>query len=138
VQLDRAERALYASDCAEAMPAARSSAAWLGARAQPYEILGLCDMQRDQPQPALTEMHSALSRDPGSWEAHYMLALAEAQAGEDPRGAALTALRMNPRGQLTREAARVLLRSHPRQWPERARSLRAAALESKDLSILPA
>ena len=67
-----------------------------------------------------------------------MLALAQAQTGEDPRRAALTALRMNPREQLTREAARVLLRSHPPQWPERARSLRTAALESKDLSILPA
>jgi hypothetical protein len=138
VQLDRAKRALYASDCSQAMPAARSSAAWLGAGSQPYEILGLCHMQRGQPQPALIDMRRALSRDPGSWEAYYMLALAEAQAGEDPIRAALAALRMNPREQLTREAARVLLRAHPRQWPERARSLRAAALESKDLSILPA
>ena len=137
VRLEHAERALYASNCATAGPAAQSSIGWLGMRPQPYEILGLCDIQRSLPQRALAAMHEAERLDPGSWETHYALALAQAAARIDPRPSAAKALRMNPFEPLTREAAKEFRGSSPAGWAKQARAVRAAALASNDLSIVP-
>jgi O-antigen ligase len=136
-RLDEAKRALYASNCTKAVPAAQASIGWLSERPQPYEILGLCEMQRRRPRVAVTEMRKALSRDPRSWEAYYMLAIAQAAAGIDPRATAARALRMNPLEPLTREAVRKFRGSSPRRWAEQALTVRAAALSSNHLSIVP-
>jgi hypothetical protein len=132
-----AERGLYASNCAKASAAARSSIAWLSARPEPYEILGFCDLQRNRPALGIAEMRQALHRDPASWERCYALALAQASAGDDPRPAAARALRMNPQESLTRQAVRELRGSSPAGWVKQARALRAGALASNDLSIMP-
>ena len=136
-RLTDAERALYASNCAKAASAARSSIQWLSARPQPYEILGLCDLQSGQARLGVAEMRRAVSRDPGSWETYYALAIAQASAGVDPRPSAERALRMNPFEPLTLQAVRELRGSSPRQWVQRAPAVRAAALASNDLSIVP-
>jgi O-antigen ligase len=136
-RLAEAEHALYASNCTQAAPAARSSIGWLGVRPEPYEILGFCDLQRGLPRQAVAEMHEAVRLDPGSWETYYTLAIAQAAAGVDPRSAAERALRMNPLERLTRQEARELQSASPAQWTSRARALRAAALASKDLSTVP-
>jgi hypothetical protein len=135
--LDEAKRALYASDCAKAVPAADSSIGWLSARSQPYEILGLCDAKRGSAGLAVAETRKAVSRDPGSWEPYYLLAIAQASAGVDPRPAAARALSMNPLEPLTRQAVKQLHGAGSRRWAQRAVSLRAAALASNDLSIVP-
>jgi O-Antigen ligase len=136
-RLTDAERALYASNCAKADSAARSSIGWLSARPQPYEILGFCDLQRGLPGLGVSAMRQALRRDPGSWESYYVLAIAQATAGIDPRAAAERALRMNPLEPLTRQAVRELRGSNPSQWVHQAPGVRAAALASNDLSIVP-
>jgi hypothetical protein len=136
-RLREAERALYASNCATASAAARSSIEWLSARSEPYEILGFCDLRRGRPAQGLAEMRQALRRDPASWERYYTLALAEASAGIDPRPAAAWASRMNPHEPLTRRAVRELRGSSPARWVKQARAERAAALASNDLSIVP-
>jgi hypothetical protein len=135
--LDEAKRALYASDCARAVPAADSSIGWLSARSQPYEILGLCDAKRGSARLAVAETREAVSRDPGSWEPYYLLAIAQASAGVDPRPAAARALSMNPLEPLTRQAVSQLQGASSRRWARRAVSLREAALASNDLSIVP-
>jgi hypothetical protein len=136
-RLTEAERALYAADCAKAGAAARASIGWLSARPQPYEILGFCDLRRGEPGLGVAAMDRALGRDPGSWESFYALAIARAAAGIDPRAAAARALRMNPFEPLTRQAVRALGGSSPAEWVKRAPAVRAAALASNDLSIVP-
>ena len=136
-RLVEAESALYASNCARAASAARSSIDWLSARPQPYEILGFCDLREGRARLAVWAMKQALRRDPGSWESYYSLAIAQAAAGIDPRSSAARALRMNPHEPLTRQAVRELVGSSRSEWPRRARALDAAALASEDLSIVP-
>jgi O-antigen ligase len=136
-RLGQAEHALYASDCAAATPAALSSIGWLDVRPEPYEIVGFCDIKRGQPRLAIAAMREARSHDPGSWETYYALAIAQASAGIDPRANVEQALRMNPREPLTREAAKQLSGSSPTGWVKRAGVVRAAALKSNDLSIVP-
>lgn len=136
-RLTDAKRSLYASNCAKAAPAARSSIGWLSARPEPYEILGFCDLQRGRPTLAVAQMRHALQRDPSSWERYYALALAQASAGIDPHAAVARALRMNPLEPLTRQAAIQLRGASPTRWARKARAVRAAALASNDLSIAP-
>lgn len=136
-RLGDAEHALYASNCAAASPDALSSLGWLDFRPEPYEIVGLCDLERGRPRLGIAAMRQAVSHDPGSWETYYALAIAQASAGVDPRGSAERALRMNPLEPLTREAAKELQTSSPTEWVRRAAVVRAAALASNDLSIVP-
>jgi O-antigen ligase len=136
-RLSHAERALYSSDCATASAAAQSSINWLGAQPQPYEILGFCDLRRGQPRLAVAAMGEAQRRDPASWEPYYELAVAQAAAGIDPRAAAERALLMNPLEPLTLQAVKVFRGSSPTGWARQALSVRAAALASNDLSIVP-
>jgi len=136
-RLDRAERALYASDCTKATAAARSSLDFLSVRPQPYEILGFCALRRGEPRRGVSAMREALSRDAGSWETYYALAIAQAADGADPRAAGRRALRMNPHEPLTLEAVRMLRGSGARRWRAEAPGLLAAALASNDLSIVP-
>jgi O-Antigen ligase len=136
-RLGSAERALYASNCAAATPAALSSIGWLDVRPEPYEVVGFCDLRRGLPRLAVAAMRAAVSHDPRSWETHYALAIAQASAGIDPRASVATALRMDPLEPLTRQAARQLRSSNPTEWVKRAASVRAAALSSSHLSIVP-
>jgi len=136
-QLDDAEHALYASNCATADAAARSSLGWVDIRPEPYEVIGFCDLQQGLPGQGVAAMREAVRHDPGSWETYYALAIARAAAGIDPRSVAQRALRMNPFEPLTRQAARELKTSSPILWVRRARSLRAAALASNNLSTAP-
>jgi hypothetical protein len=136
-RLTQAERALYASKCTQAASAAKSSISWLSARPEPYEILGFCDLRRGLPTLAVEQMHQALRRDPSSWERYYALALAQASAGIDPRPAAARALQMNPHEPLTQQAVIELRGASPTRWAREARAVRAAALASNDLSIVP-
>jgi hypothetical protein len=136
-RLGDAEHALYASNCAAATPDALSSIGWLDFRPEPYEIVGFCDLQRGLPRQGVAAMRQAVDHDPGSWETYYALAIAQASAGIDPRGNADRALRMDPLEPLTREAAKELQTPSPTEWVRRAAAVRAAALASNDLSIVP-
>jgi O-antigen ligase len=136
-RLDDAEHALYASNCAKASSSSRSSIGWLDVRPEPYEILGLCDIERGLPRLGVAAMKRAVQYDPGSWETYYALALAQGASGIDPRPAAARALGMDPLEALTRQEVREFRTSSPREWVNRAASVRAAALASNDLSIVP-
>jgi hypothetical protein len=136
-RLGDAEHALYASDCAAASPAALSSIGWLDLRPEPYEIVGFCDLRRSLPRLGVAAMREAVRRDPRSWETYYALAIAQASAGIDPRVSVATALRLNPLEPLTRKAAKQLRSSRPTEWVRRAPIVRAEALASNDLAIVP-
>ncbi len=136
-RLGDAEHALYASNCSAAAPDALSSIGWLDLRPEPYEIVGFCDLKRGLPRLGVAAMGQVVRKDPHSWEAYYVLAIAQASAGLDPRPNVQRALRMNPLEPLTRKAARELRGSSPTQWVRQAAAVRAAALASNDLSIVP-
>ncbi len=136
-RLDDAEHALSASDCAGADSSALSAIGWLDVRPEPYEILGFCDIARGQPRRGVVAMRQAVRHDPGSWETYYALAIAQASAGIDPRPAAARALAMNPRDPLTRQEVRQFATAAPTVWVSRAALVRAAALRTNELSIVP-
>jgi O-Antigen ligase len=139
-RLGEAENALYAStpDCTTASTAALASIGWLDVRPEPFEIVGFCDLRDSRPREAVAEMRQAVRLDPGSWETYYALSIAQAAAGVDPMGAARRALRMDPLEPLTRQAVKEFQQgAGPRGWVSRARAVRAAALASNDLSIVP-
>ncbi len=137
--LVRARNALFASNCPAASSAALSSIRWLDVRPEPYEILGLCDLENGRPHLAATAMSEAVAFDPSSWEPRYMLAIAQAAAGIDPRPAAALALRLNPLEPLAQQEQQLLSSTRvPQRWTEQARVLRRALLrENTDLSIAP-
>jgi O-antigen ligase len=136
-KLGEAEHALYASDCGAATPAALSSIGWLDVRPEPYEVVGFCDLHRGRPRLAISAMKAAVAQDPDSWEPYYTLAIAQASAGVDPRANVAMAVRLNPLERLTKEAAKQLRGSNPTEWVRRAAIVKAAALASNHLSILP-
>ncbi len=136
-KLGEAEHALYASDCEAATPTALSSIGWLDVRPEPYEVLGFCDLRRGRPRLAISAMKAAVAQDPHSWEPYYALAIAQASAGLDPRANVAVALSLNPLERLTRQAARELRGSSPIEWVRRAAIVKAEALGSNHLSILP-
>jgi O-Antigen ligase len=136
-RLGDAEHALYASNCARASSSSLSSIGWVDVRPEPYEILGICDVERGLPKLGVAEMKRAVHYDPGSWEVYYALALAQGASGIDPRPAAARALRMDPLEALTRQEVREFRTSSPTEWIRRAARVRAAALASNDLSIVP-
>lgn len=136
-KLGEAEHALYASDCGAATPAALSSIGWLDVRPEPYEVVGFCDLRQGRPRLAISAMKAAVVQDPDSWEPYYTLAIAQASAGIDPRANVGVALRLDPLERLTRQAAKELRGSRPTEWVRRAAIVKAAALASNHLSILP-
>jgi O-antigen ligase/polysaccharide polymerase Wzy-like membrane protein len=137
-RLDEAERALYASDCATATRAASASVGWLGVRAQPYEVLGFCDLRRALPHLGVQAMEQAVARDRASWEPWYALAIARGAAGLDPRPALARAARLDPREPLLRRARAQLEGPGPAEWVRGAAVARDQALASNRLSIKPA
>jgi O-antigen ligase len=138
-RLGDAERALYVSNnCAAARSAALSSIGWLDVRPQPYEIVGFCDLARGLPTLGVGAMRQAVRLDPGSWEPYYALAIAQAAAGIDPRPAAERAFRMNPLEPLTRQEVMEFRSSKATDWVNGSAVVRAAALASNHLSIVPA
>lgn len=136
-RLGDAEHALYTSNCSAAAPAALSSIGWLDLRPEPYEIVGFCDVERGQPRLGVTAMSQAVERDPRSWETYYVLAIARASAGIDPRSALAKAISLDPEEPLVRQAAARLRSSNPGEWVKRAAEVRSAGLASNDLSLVP-
>jgi hypothetical protein len=136
-RLDDAKRALYAGNCAKASSASLSSIGWLDVRPEAHEILGICDIERGLPKRGVAAMRHSVHYDPGSWETYFALALAQGAAGIDPRPAAARAMQMNPLEPLTQQEVRAFQTSIPSQWEKHAVTVRAAALASNDLSLVP-
>lgn len=106
-------------DCPKAIDSSLSAASALGARPEPYEVLGYCDSRLGLHGLAIRAMHGAVERDPGNWEFRYGLALVRAAAGRDPRPAARATLLLNPRGALARDLVLRFRTSDPASWRKR-------------------
>lgn len=87
-ELDRSRHAFERNDCRESIDASLASISALAMRAEPWELLGYCDLRLGRPRLARRALREAVARDPNSWEVHYGLALVQAASGKDPRRAA--------------------------------------------------
>jgi len=119
-KFDNALVAFRDGDCDGAIPAARSSLSAMSLRPEPHELLGYCELQEGRARAAVEDMQAAVDRDPGSWDYHYDLALAQAAAGLDPRRAARLAHRYNPQDPATRSLMRAFATGGRAQWKRRA------------------
>lgn len=123
--LDEAVAALRARHCSTAIDRALASSSTLGARPEPYEVLGFCDVRIGRPQLGELMLRQAAKRDPGSWEYQYGLAIVRGAGGRDPRPALRRARELNPLSPLVREATAAFGRAKgPAGW-------RRAALRAK-------
>ena len=122
-KLDEAAYAFSRGDCAAARGSALSSISILGNRAEPYEILGYCDLRLGRARAALTAVEKAASLDPENWNYRYGVALMRAAAGLDPRAAAEEALVLNPHEPLVQHEWAVFRSGSRSTWAAQARSI---------------
>jgi hypothetical protein len=111
-------------DCSRSVDLALGSLAALPVRTEPFELIAYCDARFGQSALADQAIHSAIARDPRSWDLWYGLALVRGAAGRDPRPALAEARRLNPREPLLGEALRLFATRDPREWERRALSAR--------------
>jgi O-antigen ligase len=128
-RLDNSLDAFTRGDCTSAIDSARSSSSALGARAEPYEVIGYCEARLGFPRRGIRAMDSALDRDPDNWEYHYGLAVMRAAAGLDPRHQARVALRLNPLDPTTNDAVDRFDTESRALWKRRAGVLVARAFQ---------
>ena len=128
-RLEQSVTAFQAGRCPAAVDAALGSLAVVSVRAEPWEILGYCDVRLGSRELAVRAMQNALQRDPRNWQYHYGLALTRAAAGMDPRPQIRRARRLNPREDLLREEARRFDSRDPRTWRRRADSARLPLIQ---------
>jgi hypothetical protein len=123
--------------CAQASDRALASISVLDVRAEPYEILGYCDMEAGNANTAVRAMRRAAELDPASWETSYGLALALASAGRDPSLPLRQAMLRNPRLVLIRSARPGLESASVKRRQDAARRASKALFNSGQLSITP-
>ena len=123
-RLDESISHFRAGDCSAAIDSALGSTDAFGSRPQPFEVLAWCDARLGHHALAERMAQAAIKRDPENWELHYTLALVRGAGRKDPLPAARSALRLNPRGELTTEAVRRFRTRNPWLWEKRARSAR--------------
>jgi hypothetical protein len=95
--LESASAEFHRGNCRAAIDDALASRDALSVRAEPFELIGYCDLRANANTLAVQAFTAARDRDPDNWRFAYGLALARARAGQDPRGEAADALRLNPR-----------------------------------------
>jgi hypothetical protein len=115
--LESSLAAFQRNDCGAAIDDALSSRDALSARAEPFELIGYCDMRLGADALAVKAMSAARDREPRNWRFAYGLALARARAGDDPRAEAAQAVRLNPREAAARELQRAFQNAGRRGWP---------------------
>ena len=119
-RLDQSVEAFKGGRCPAAVDAALGSLSAVSVRAEPWEILGYCDVRLGSRRLAVQAMQNAVERDPRNWRYHYALALARGAARLDPRAELRRARRLNPRQGLLRDAVRRFDTKDPRKWERRA------------------
>ena len=127
--LNESYEAFREERCDVATTRARQSIKALGLRPEPYEVVAYCAAGARLGRLAVETMEQAVERDPQNWEVHYGLAVARGAARLDPRPAARSALKLNPKEFLTRKAAASFLgTSDPDEWERVARRSSMPAL----------
>ncbi len=119
-QLNSAVSSFKRHDCRIAVDHGLAANSALSSRAEPFEVLGYCDVRLQRPRLGVRMLEAAVRRDPHNWEVHYGLALARGAARQDPRAEARRALELNPREPLARRALARFRRGGPASWQRQA------------------
>jgi hypothetical protein len=123
-------------DCQGATSAALSSLDYMAIRPEPYQMIGYCDIDQGRLTQAVAAMRKAVQEQPASWEFHFSLAIALAEAGQDPRQEYVTAARLNPREPSIAEAKSGLgAGSSPAGWEKAGTAARREILGSGRLTL---
>lgn len=122
-ELADAVTAFKAGDCRRAVDSSLDSVGVLGARPEPFEVLGYCNVRTGDDRLAVRAMDNAVRRDPANWEMHYGSALVRGAVGLDPRPALREAVRLNPRERLLEQAGEILTLENRKMWRRSARAL---------------
>jgi hypothetical protein len=122
-RVTEAVAALGSRECGTARKDATGAISATNVGPRPYEVLAMCAAREGDPGSAVSWSQRAVAHDPHAWEPRYVLALARASAGQDPRAQAAAALALDPSRDLLRIAKRAFSGSAPRQWREAARTL---------------
>jgi O-antigen ligase len=120
--LTRSIAAFDRGDCNGAVRHALDATSYIGARAEPYEVIGYCDARYGHTRLAIAAVANAINRDPENWEYRYDMALVRGLGGLDPRADANRARALNPLSPLTVSLATAMRTSNPRLWRARAAS----------------
>jgi O-antigen ligase len=134
-RLTNAANAFNHGNCARASSQALKSLDFLAIRPEPYQILAYCDIDQGRLTQAVAAMRKAVEAQPASWEFHYGLAIAQGEAGLDPRREFAVARRMNPRDQLLAQAEPQFRGTTPDQWQRAATAARRTLLGSGRLTL---
>jgi hypothetical protein len=119
-RLDESLDHFKAGNCAAAVESARSSSSALGLRAEPYEVVGYCELRAGSRRRGVAAMEKAVDRDPDNWRYHLGLALGRAILRQDPRPEIRKTLELNPRDPASLEAARRFDTTDRQLWRRRA------------------
>jgi hypothetical protein len=133
--LQRAAVAFTSGNCQKAKSEAISSSNVLPVRSEPYQIIGYCDMSQGHLRAAVTAMQMAVQQEPGNWQYHYGLAIADSYAGINPRHALTTAQRLDPNETLFRPLLRVLHTASRSAWVKAAQTAARAVVGSGRLTL---
>jgi O-antigen ligase len=115
--------ALDAGACGRARDEAQASIDAIDAGPRPYEVLAMCAARAGEAVASVELARAGVAHDPGSWEPHYALALAQGAAGRDPRRQIAVAATLNPQSPLLEEAAAAVHGGGPERWRRVALSL---------------
>jgi hypothetical protein len=88
----------------------------VGARAEPFEVVGYCDARYHHTRLAVAAIQNAINRDPENWEYRYDMAVVRGLGGLDPRAAARRAHTLNPISPLTGALAKAMRTSNQHVW----------------------
>jgi O-antigen ligase len=133
--LQRAANAFQAGNCHVAEAQALASINDLAIRPEPYQIIGYCDLHQGSVINAVTAMKQAIRREPGNWQYHYGLAVADGYAGLDPRPALRATLRLDRSDPATAPMVRALDTTSHDAWLLDARAAADAILVSDRLTL---
>jgi hypothetical protein len=115
-RVSRTTQAFENADCRSATSTGLQAIRTLAVRPEPYLALGICNVRAGTSRQGVRAIREGLERDPDDWQLQLSLAVTQAAAGEDPRPAIRRAVRLNPRDEAVRDAARRLRSRDPATW----------------------
>ena len=116
VNLTRALAAFDRGRCNQAVDYALKATSYVGARAEPFEVVAYCDARYHHTVLAVAATQNAINRDPENWEYRYDMAVVRGLGGLDPRAAAREARKLNPLSPLAAALAKALRTSNRQVW----------------------
>jgi cytochrome c-type biogenesis protein CcmH/NrfG len=115
-RLNQAEAAYRAGHCGEVAARALDSLSAVPTRAEPYQLIGYCDLRVGASSDAVQAFRLGLERDPRNWELNYALAVGRAATGANPARATRRTVELNPQETIVRNLRVAFSPRHRRQW----------------------